>query len=198
MKKVHVILASKSPRRADLLRKIGVDFTVELSDFKEIEKKRASKKEVAELVIENAFGKAASVAEHVSDGVILGVDTLIWTGGNIFGKPKDRDHAVSMLKELTTNPHFVFTGIVLIKKEKGKKTIVKDFDVVKLYPQATSPEFIEEYVVSGEPFDKAGGYSLERKGILFFRRIEGDSSTVLGLPIASLIKLADRINIKIV
>lgn len=195
--KYTLILASKSPRRSDLLRKMGIEFSIIESNFEEFQKTRATKKELGELVVENALGKATDVAKNILDGVVLGVDTLIWCKGKIFGKPKDARHAFSMLTELTQNPHFVFTGVVLIKKEKKQKTVVKDFDMVKLYPQKTSPEFIKEYISSGEPFDKAGGYTIEGKGSLFFRRIEGDSSTVLGLPLTTLKKLADQINTKI-
>lgn len=196
--KNKIILASKSPRRADLLKQIGVDFTVLPSNFKEMEKSKAAKKDVAELVVKNALGKAKDVARKLTNATVLGVDTLIWTNGKIFGKPKDKKHAFLMLTELSTKPHFVFTGIVLIKKKNKKETIVTDFDVVKLHPRRASAKFIKDYIATGVSFDKAGGYTIEGKGALFFSRIEGDSTTVLGLPIASLLKLADKLNIQLV
>ena len=199
MKKVPLVLASRSPRRAEILRQIGIVFKVLESTFEEKEKANAKDEtEVIKLVIENAKGKALNVANKVKEGVVVGVDTLVFYNGEIIGKPKNKKNAFRILSTLSGTKHTVFSGIALVKKEKDSSRLVFDFEKTYVYMRNATLEELEEYIRSGEPLDKAGGYGIQEKGAIFMEKIEGDFSNVVGLPIPKLLKLSKELDIKIV
>lgn len=197
MKKVHVILASKSPRRAAILKQVGIDFSVFESKF--IEKKPRKKEtlgRVRKLVIENATGKAASVSQD-TDGIIVGVDTLVWCEGKVLSKPKDKKDALWMLQFLNRKPHYVFSGIAIVIKNNSTEQIVNGCDTAKAYMRNLSKEEIKNYVATGEPMDKAGGYGIQEKGASLIEKVEGDYYTVVGFPLSLFLDLCKNLHLQV-
>lgn len=198
MKKVKIILASKSPRRIAILKQIGANFESIRSQFTEKEiLGDVSASSVRKLTIDNAKGKAMDVANRLRDGIFLGVDTLIVCKNKILGKPKDKKDAKEMLNFLSGKMHRVFSAIALIKKEKSRLKVLSACDVAKVYFRLLSDKEINDYVMSGEPLDKAGGYGVQEKGATFVKKIVGDYYAVVGLPLAKLLDISRKMNIEI-
>ncbi len=175
----HVILASSSPRRQQLLRQMGATFDVVPPDADETclpdEGPIAMVKRLALL-------KAETVAEGRSSGVVLGSDTTVFLNGEVLGKPADHEEAADMLGRLSGNTHVVYTGFACIDLESGR-TIV-DHDEAEVTFRDLSPDEISTYVATGSSLDKAGAYGIQDDyGAVFINRICGDFYTVMGLPI---------------
>lgn len=172
-----LILASKSPRRQELLKLITEDFTVKTADADET-LPPGIRPEEAVLYLSKI---KAQPFENGTDTVI-GADTVVALDGVILGKPKDDDDAAKMLKMLSGREHFVFTGVTIISKGRYKsfyeKTAVRFFDLTQ--------EEIKAYVASGECSDKAGAYGIQGRGSLLVEGITGDYFNVVGLPVAKL------------
>ena len=183
-----VILASNSPRRHELLKKLCKNFVVEASDAAEVQ--------VADnptaLAVENAKLKAQSVAKKNPDAVVIGADTIVVLDGEIFGKPADFDGAIQMLTRLANKKHEVITGIAIIRSD-GK--IFTASEVTEVFFGEMTAEEIREYVSTGEPLDKSGSYALQGGATKFIEKIHGDWSNVVGLPIYRLKKLAQAAKI---
>lgn len=177
------ILASKSPRRKEILKNIGVSFKVSVSDADEnIDKNIEPSLYVQEL----AMIKAAAV-EKENAQYVISADTVVYFDGKIMGKPHTEDDARAMLKALSGNTHSVYTGICVCECKTGiSATDYEKTDVT--FGKLTNDE-IEKYIKSGEPFDKAGGYGIQGKGALLVEKISGDYFNVVGLPAAKLNKL---------
>lgn len=198
MKKVKIILASKSPRRIAILKQIGANFKLIPSTFTEKEiLGDVSWSSVRKLTINNAKGKALDVANKLGDGIFLGVDTLVMCQNKILGKPKDKKDAKEMLNFLSGKMHEIFSAIALIKKERNKLKVLSACDVAKVYFRLLSNKEIDDYVASGEPLDKAGGYGVQEKGAMFINKIVGDYYTVVGLPLAKFLDISKKMNIEI-
>ncbi|MCR5688639.1 MAG: Maf family protein [Clostridiales bacterium] len=176
---MKLILASGSPRRREILANYGYEFTVEVSDKEE---KTDPGLSPAQTVLALARGKADDVFSRVGNGdsVVLAADTVVSLGGSILGKPADRDAAREMLERLSGAVHAVYTGVCIVsaqnRSEFYQTTMVKFYDL--------SPEIIENYLDSGEPFDKAGAYGIQGLGGLLVESINGDWYNVMGLPAA--------------
>ena len=178
--KRRVILASQSPRRVKLLRdEVGLaDFEVIPSDFDEyIDDDRS----VQEIVKELALGKARAVAEKYSDAWVIGADSLVSFEGKQIGKPASPADALSTLQKLAGNVHQVSTGVALICKDLGIERVEVETVDVHFGPQTL--ERLEEYVATGDPMDKAGSYGMQSKGGFLVDRVDGDETTVIGLPV---------------
>lgn len=187
MKKI--ILASASPRRKELLEKAGVSFTIIPSTGEE----RITATEPEEVVKELSYQKAQSVAEKLEDETILedgimiiGSDTIVSFEGQILGKPVNEEDAVNTLRKLQHNTHQVYTGVTLLRREKGiwNPLIFSERTDVTFYP--VSEEEILSYVKTGEPMDKAGSYGIQGSFGVYVKGICGDYSNVVGLPVARL------------
>lgn len=177
-----VILASASPRRRELLEQIGVPFTVVPSDAKE----SIIKKIPSEVVEELSLQKARDVAESVQDGIVLGADTVVCQNGEIMGKPKDREDAARMLRQLQGEEHSVFTGVTILVKKDGEIADSQTFaQETKVYVYPMTEEEIEDYIDSGEPMDKAGAYGIQGRFAAYVEAIEGDYNNVVGLPVSA-------------
>ena len=184
IKSTRLILASSSPRRADLLSQIGLTFEIYPSDIEEPSfNGKLTPKSVTQQL---ASMKARSVAERYTEGVIIGADTLVAFEDELLGKPENANHARSILKKLSGKKHKVVTGVCLINVEHSKEITWNE--VTKVYFRELSPMEIEEYVNCGEPLDKAGAYGIQGRGAAFVNRIEGCYFNVVGLPLASLIE----------
>ena len=177
------VLASKSPRRKELLTNIGMTFEVIESQFDET---TVSKDLEPELYVkELAMFKAMSLLKQVEqDTLIIGADTVVVLNGKILGKPSGRHDAMSMLAELSGKVHSVYTGICVSRSNDAKtvSTCVK----TDVYFKKLTAEEIEYYVDNFSPFDKAGSYGIQEYAGVFVERIDGDYFNVVGLPVCKL------------
>ena len=173
-----IILASQSPRRREILEKMGLEFRVCPAEIGE----KAEERDPRRYVLRLAGRKAVWVwLKHKSDTVIA-ADTVVCLGSRIMGKPKDREEAFFMLKSLSGKRHHVYTGVYVISKGR-----IRHFcEDTAVYFREISDGLIREYVESGEPMDKAGAYGAQSAGGRFVSRIEGDFYNVMGLPMCSL------------
>lgn len=176
-----VILASGSPRRHELLKKIIPDFKIEVSDA--LEEVRASTP--IELAVENARLKAEAVAKKFPSDVVIGADTIVELDGEILLKPIDEDDARKMLRRLSEREHRVITGVALVEGAR----VLTAHEITKVYFGAMSDEEIANYVATGEPMDKSGSYALQGGAAPFIKKIDGDWSNVVGLPLYRLRRL---------
>ncbi len=173
-----LILASGSPRRAEILSMLGYEFAVEVADCDET---------LGEVTAEQAVGllsrkKAQAVADlHQNDlalgAAVLGSDTLVTLDGAILGKPTDAEDARRMLRLLSGRTHTVFTGVTVI----GKETLTQVSRTDVTFAELTDAE-LDSYVKTLEPMDKAGAYGIQGRGAMLIEKIEGDFFTVMGLP----------------
>ena len=177
-----LILASRSPRRLQLLRQIGMSPAVMSCDIPEpFDPSRTPEDNAATLALE----KALCVAERVEDGVIIGADTIVVLEGEMLGKPENPEDAVRMLGKLSGKTHIVVTGFALVDRPSGRQMTGTErtgvtFRILPLHE-------IEEYVAHGSPLDKAGAYGIQDDyGAVFVTRIEGDFYNVVGLPLSRL------------
>ncbi|HEX5226216.1 MAG TPA: Maf family protein [Bryobacteraceae bacterium] len=171
-----LVLASKSPRRQQILRDAGIPFVVRSPDVHE---ERAPQESAVDYVRRLAQEKAHAVALE-SDDVILGADTVVVVGGQVLEKPLDSRDAMRMLRALSGREHEVVTGICL---RSESRTIV-DSAVTRVHFVELTPAEIESYAASGEPMDKAGAYAIQGLASKFIDRVDGCYFNVVGLPVA--------------
>ncbi len=176
---MRTVLASASPRRQELLKRITEDFLVHPVDADETLPAGMPVELAASFL---ADVKAATAAKDFPQDLVIGCDTIVVLEDEIMGKPKDREDARRMLQQLSGETHKVMTGVALYLD--GKSTVFTAETYVTFYP-LTAAE-IESYLDSGEPFDKAGAYGIQGQGCLLVERIEGDYFNVVGLPVAAL------------
>lgn len=174
-----LILASASPRRQELLKRITEDFTVNPVDADET-LPVGIPVEIAAVYLADVKAKAA--AEQFPEDIVIGCDTIVVLEDEIMGKPSDRAQAKQMLQKLSGQTHKVMTGTALYC---GKKSTVFTSETRVTFYGLTDAE-IERYLDTGEPFDKAGAYGIQGFGCLLVRSIEGDYNNVVGLPVAAL------------
>lgn len=189
MKKI--ILASKSPRRRNVLEQIGLKFTVQVSDFDEAS---ITFKTPVEMVEKLSLEKAKIIAKRNPDAVIIGADTTIVCKGEIIGKPKSIKDAVRILKLLSGNIHTVITGFTIIS---GNKSITKHVTSKVKFKKLSEAE-IKAYVATGEPMDKAGGYGIQDKAGVLIESVNGDYFNVVGLPIAVVSEVLKDFGVEII
>jgi septum formation protein len=175
-----LILASRSPRRLALLRQIGLDVVVSPCDTPEIVDQSMTPEQNAESL---AVLKARCAAGTVSDGTLLGADTIVVIDGEMLGKPSDEGDAVRMLTLLSGRTHTVCTGFALLERPSGR--LVSGVESTRVTFRNLPSEEISEYVRGGSPMDKAGAYGIQDDyGAVFVTRIEGCYYNVVGLPLA--------------
>lgn len=184
----RIILASKSKARQKLLKQIGLRFQVVESYIKE---SRSLKRGCRDLVIGNALRKAKDVAKRFSSGVIIAADTVVLVGRKVIGKPKNIKNAFKTLKLLSKKPQWVYTGLVVIDIDNNK--IFTAYDKTKIYMCCLSDKQIGNYFKGVSPLDKAGSFDIQGLGGIFIDRIEGCFYNVVGLPLAKLMKLLNKI-----
>lgn len=171
-----LILASKSPRRIELIKHITNDFTVFNSNVTEIVPNGIESKDIPILL---AKQKAQAVADKFPDNTVLGCDTVVVLNNEVLGKPKTKQEAYNMLKALSGNAHEVITGCC-IKRRTDEQT----FSVTsRVWFKKLSDNQITAYINTGEPFDKAGSYGIQSKGGELVQKIEGDYYNIVGLPV---------------
>lgn len=177
-------LASASPRRLDLLRQIGIEPIVVPSSFLEREVLWGNPEHLAR---EYALGKARGAffahLEVPSDSVIIGADTVVALKGEIFGKPRDREHASHMLQRLSGRTHEVFSGVAIVRPN-GQYLL--DSACTEVTFRELCKQEIAAYVATAEPLDKAGAYGIQGRGALLVESIRGCYTNVVGLPLTKL------------
>jgi septum formation protein len=186
-------LASTSPRRIELLQTIGVPFTCVPVGVEEPLPAASDELDPGRFVERLAQLKAQSCninridESGVERAVILAADTVVWHDGGILNKPLDAAEAIRMLQRLRNQTHQVFTGVALRVRQQGREDeYCLSHDVTQVTFGDASDAWIERYVATGEPMDKAGAYAAQGRGAVLIQRIEGDFWNVVGLPLARL------------
>ncbi len=176
----RVILASKSPRRRQLLSYFGIRFSVVVpTDCLELEE-ASSYHEVRKLVLYNAYQKASSVFNSNKSAIVIGADTVVFCKNKVFGKPKNKKQAKDYLYFLSRNPHWVYTAVVMLKEG----VLLEEVEKTKVYMIPLSKKEIDLYLQKEAVLDKAGGFGIQGFAGTFIQRIEGCFYNVMGLPLA--------------
>jgi septum formation protein len=179
---MRLVLASASPRRAELLRAAGFAFEVEPPDVDETPHRGESPRDYVRRL---AAQKSAAIAARLGAGAtVLAADTAVVLGGAILGKPLDRGEAAAMLGRLAGRPHEVMTGVSV---RQGPREVGR-VETTAVWFAPMTPEDIAWYAASGEGLDKAGGYAIQGLASRFIPRIEGSYSNVVGLPISAVVE----------
>jgi septum formation protein len=185
---VTIVLASASPRRQELLRNAGIPFTVQPADINETPLAGESPRDCAERL---AREKALAVSQSGPQDYVLGADTIVVVEHAILGKPRDFDHARSMLRLLSGRTHAVITGVCVVQPVVGGQCSVASKNKTQVASETTlvtmceiSDNEIRDYIATGEPMDKAGAYAIQGIASRWIPRIAGDYSNVVGLPVA--------------
>ena len=175
----RVILASKSPRRKELLEMLRIPFEIIVSDIEEqIDPENDLTKEIEKL----SYQKAKAVFEKENDALVIGSDTIVKINNQVLGKPKTHEEAREMLHLLSGNTHEVITGVTILYQDQ-RETFSSTSSVT--FSPLTDEE-IDTYIATNEPLDKAGSYAIQGDGAKFIRSINGDFYTIVGLPIGEL------------
>jgi septum formation protein len=178
VKSPELVLASRSPRRAELLEAAGIPFTMAPADIDETPAP-------GEVPLEYVRRMAREKAAAVPGALVLAADTIVLVDGEIMGKPSDRVEAVRMLEALSGREHEVITAVCLRRSEET--TVACETTRVQFAPMTAAE--ISEYVDSGEPMDKAGAYGIQGLASRYAERVEGSYSNVVGLPVALVYRL---------
>ncbi|MBR7041706.1 MAG: septum formation protein Maf [Clostridia bacterium] len=172
----RIVLASSSPRRREILEKLGIAFDIIPSNADE----GGVTGSADETVMILAARKAKSVAEKLSDALVIGCDTLVALENDVFGKPESTAQAEEMLSRLSGNTHRVLSGLCLIDTATGETRVSREETFVSF--KALSPEEIRAYVLSGEPMDKAGAYAIQGGAGKFVSEVKGSYDNIVGFP----------------
>jgi septum formation protein len=187
VKRPRLILASASPRRAELLEQLKLEFNIIPSDATEVFDEYLSPLEICQL---NAHRKARAVAKKIPDALVLGADTMVFLESEIMGKPRDLADARRMLTQLQGRTHRVVTGVSLILLREHRERLFAEATEVTFH--SLSAEQISNYLSKINPLDKAGAYAVQEHGDAIISKISGSYSNVVGLPLE---KLKDELQI---
>lgn len=176
-----IILASASPRRAELLRQLGIDFKVMASDVAEIHHEQLTAFEVAQI---NAYRKARAVAKKLPDTLVLGADTLVYIDTRLFGKPATLEEAYEMLEQLQGRTHHVVTAFCLLHLREHRQKISAERTAITF--RSLDSSIIRRYLNLVNPLDKAGAYAIQEEGDLIVETLSGSYTNVVGLPLERL------------
>lgn len=191
-KSVPIILASASPRRIELLRMLGLRFSVVPSRAEEILDDSVP---VGQLVERNALAKASEVAKRFDTGLVIGADTVVVCEGSVLGKPSDLEDAGRMLRLLAGKTHEVFSGVAAVRAQDGAGKTAHAVTGVTFRPLSDSQ--ITKYFQMIDPLDKAGAYAIQGPGGVIIEKIEGCYYNVVGLPLTTLDNLLAYFGTKI-
>lgn len=181
----RIVLASQSPRRAELIGRLGLRFDTIPADLDESYRDGETPPEHAERL---ARDKARHVAASNPDALVVGSDTIVVVDGDVLGKPRDRDQAVEMLMRLAGREHEVCTGIAVVQGGRVESGLER----VRVRFRPLDRRACDEYVATGEPMDKAGAYGIQGFGSALVEGIEGDYFAVMGLPVVHMLALFER------
>ena len=188
----HIVLASKSPRRHELLRRMGItDFSVVVPDVKETYPEGLAPQEI---VAHIARLKSDAVAPLVGpEDILITADTMVFLGNDRLGKPRDEEDALRMLRALSGRAHTVCTGVSVRRGAQEERFAVS----TRVFFRPMTDDEIRAYIKTGEPMDKAGAYGVQSRGALFVERIDGDFFNVMGLPVEQLGLVLARFGVKL-
>lgn len=184
-----IILGSSSPRRADILKKLNLDFEIIPSSYVE----QHDQTDFSYEFVENlAYNKALDVAKKFSgeEKLVIGADTIVVIDNKILEKPADYAEAKEMLEELSSKTHFVVTSVAVINSKTMKKDI-KSTTTYVTFEKLTEKQ-IDSYITKFKPFDKAGGYGIQELPEGFVKSIDGELDNVIGLPTKTLLEILDE------
>jgi septum formation protein len=176
-----IVLASESTRRVDILRTLGVSFSIIPPGIDETKRPAESPKDY---VLRIAYEKAHKVGNLFPDKWIIGADTIVVHKGKVLGKPGSDTDAFEMLKRLRGNWHKVYTGYCILNM--SKQIVYQDVAETKVFIKDLTDDEIEKYIKTSEPLDKAGSYAVQGKGGYMVKEIKGSYSNVVGLPISEI------------
>ena len=191
----HIILASNSPRRKEILSNLGLKFQVISPDIEEKTTQNAANLAVEELALQKASAVYEILKqrneEEQKNTLIIAADTVVVHGLKILGKPKTASAATKMLQRLRNDTHFVMTGIAMILNGK----VACQSELTKIHFTDIPDNELDDYVKSKEPMDKAGGYGIQGKAALWIDRIEGDYFNVVGFPVHRFYAMLENLNL---
>jgi septum formation protein len=178
----HLILASSSPRRHELLSQLGLSFDVYSPD---IDESILDNEDVASYVERLACAKAEAVLARFPNAVVIAADTALGVAGQILGKPESKEHAFAMWQMLSNRKHEVFSGVCVRTKQQISSIVVR----TQVEFQTLTPQDMQEYWATGEPIGKAGGYAIQGIAARYIPSIQGSYSNVVGLPLHETVQL---------
>lgn len=193
--KYNIVLASGSPRRKEILTQAGLDFTVIKSEGEEV----ITNSDPSMVTMELSRQKAIEVYDRINGTyeassdiyakekpiIVIGSDTVVAIDGQILGKPKDEAEAVCMIQKLQGRSHSVFTGVTIVLQSGEAENTVTFACETKVHVYPMSNQEIENYVLTGEPMDKAGAYGIQGLFAKYVEKIEGDYLNVVGFPLSA-------------
>ena len=191
---MDVILASSSPRRRELMRKIGIPFEVIIVPHEEKLNKRKS---VYNQCIDIAYGKAKVVFDKERENgnnnfIVIGSDTIVVYDKKIYGKPKDYSEAFDMIKSFSGNCHEVVTSLVLLVQKNGKYYEEKVYEKALVYVDKMTDDEIKDLIKNSDPYSKAGGYAIQEGFGKHITKIDGDYFKIVGLPLSKVYRLLKK------
>ena len=184
--------ASKSKARQKIFKQLGLKYTICPSNARE---KHTLANGPSKLVVSNSLLKANDIAKKKRKGIIISADTIVLAGKKLIGKPKNLNDAINTIKILSRKPHFVYSGLCVIDTSSGK--IYTAWDRTKVFMTKLTDEQIKNYCKKYSPLDKAGSFDIQGAGGLFVQRIEGCFYNVVGLPLAKLVKILQKLNVDV-
>lgn len=179
-----IVLASESTRRIDILRTLGISFSIIPPDIDESKRKDES---IREYVTRIAHDKASKVGKLFPEKWVIAADTIVVSKGRVLGKPKNEKQAVDMLRRLRGRWHKVMTGYCILNVSRG--ITYQDVAETKVFIKDLTDEEIARYIKTSEPFDKAGSYAVQGKGGYMVKEIKGSYANVVGLPICEITEM---------
>ena len=184
---MKVILASKSPRRKELMDLLGIEYEIMVSQADETLEEGLSLEEQSKKL---GYIKAKAVFEQTEgDRVIIGSDTMVVKDGVLYGKPKNHDEAVEMLKTLKNDKHQVITSIAILIEKNGKYEEYIDCDITDVYVSDMTESEVEEWIDTGKAYDKAGAYAIQLEFAKYIEKIDGNYDSVVGMPLNKVYKI---------
>lgn len=191
MKKI--ILASGSEARKKLLENIKLDFEIQKSNFEEVMDPSTPPEKLA---VELALGKAQDVAKNNKNAIVIAADSFVILDNEYLGKPHSAEEARIALRKISGKKQNFVTGIAVIDTDSG--TTITDYDLSEIWMQEISDQEIEDYIRTGEPFSKAGGYAIQEIGSIFVKKVNGNHTGIVGLPINKLYKILTKLGVKVI
>lgn len=184
-----IVLASRSPRRREILQNLNIPFIVFPANTNEREL-LGNVRSLRSLVIRISKSKVQKAAAHFSNGLIVGVDTMVYFNHKLLGQPKSAEEARTYLKMLSSNRHLVFSGITV--KSTGENRSYSSCSITEVHFSKLTNREIDAYIEGGEWAGKAGAYAIQGQAALFVARIDGSFYNVMGLPVEELYRLLNR------
>ena len=186
----RIILASGSPRRQELLRRIGLrEFEISVPDVEEWYPPELAPEDIVAYISR----EKSQAVQAAADAIVITADTMVFLDGARLGKPRDEAHALEMLTALQGRRHTVCTGVTV---RQGNRSLTESESTAVIFRPATETE-LRSYIATGEPMDKAGAYGVQGKGALLVERLEGDFFNVMGLPVLRLSRMLAQFGIRL-